>query len=176
MKPPAPIPEPAAVKPSYDMGTDRSVTTALATPENTALTDRPAPSPLPTASITSPNGVPNSTSPTSGATTSPTTVATRFPGDSAVPIERNQSAPRARIHGTFDNVSTLFTRVGFGAATPSAGCQPLTMSVANNPCSYGGNKRGSGGLPSMTSSIAFSSPNRYSSGPCTMVTRQSVQM
>lgn len=34
---------------------------------------------------------------------------------------------------------------------------------------------GNGSLPSMTSSIAFSSPNRYSSGPATMVTLQSPQ-
>src|SRR3954462_13904170 len=142
MKPPAPIPEPAAVKPSYDIGTDRSVTTGLATPENTALTERPAPRPLPTASITSPNGVPNSTSPTSGATTSPTTVATKFPGDSGVPIERNQSAPRARMCGTLDSVSTLFTKVGFDSPLPvqlrlsaSVALHPACGVVAKRPCS-----------------------------------------
>src|SRR3954469_21196050 len=73
-----------------------------------------------------------------------------FPGDASVPIERNQSAPRAMIHGMFDRVSTLFTSVGFGAGWPGAGSQPVTTSDANRPCSYGGNKRGSGGLPSMT--------------------------
>ena len=40
----------------------------------------------------------------------------------------------------------------------------------------GGNSRGSGGLPSMTSRSAFSSPNRYSSGPETIVTVHSAQM
>ena len=90
------------------------MTTGLATPENTALTDRPGCVPLPTASMTRRSGVPSSTSPTSGATTSPTTVATIVPGDSAVPIERNQSAPRARMCGTLASVSTLLTSVGFG--------------------------------------------------------------
>src|SRR3954454_20829419 len=128
MKPPAPMPDPAAAKPSYDSGVDRSVTTGLATPENTAFTDRPSATPLPTASMTSPSRVPSSTSPTSGAMTSPTTVQTRVPGDCSVPIERYQSAPRQRIQGTFESVSTLFTKVGFGAGTPSTGCQPLMMS------------------------------------------------
>ncbi len=32
---------------------------------------------------------------------------------------------------------------------------------------YGGNRRGSGSSPSITSSSAFSSPKRYSSGPVT---------
>src|SRR3954449_3227556 len=111
MNPPAPMPDPAAAKPSYDSGVDRSVTTRLATPENTAFTVRPSPTPLPTASITSPSGVPSSISPTSGAITSPTTVHTRLPGDCAVPRERYQSAPRVMIHGTFDRVSTLLTSV-----------------------------------------------------------------
>src|SRR6267154_1694890 len=34
---------------------------------------------------------------------------------------------------------------------------------------YGGNRRGRGSSPSITSSSAFSSPNRYSSGPVTSV-------
>ena len=48
--------------------------------------------------------------------------------------------------------------------------------LAKSPCSCGGNRRGRGGLPSMTSSMAFSSPKRYSSGPAMMLTVQSGQM
>src|SRR5438046_4460322 len=146
MKPAAPIPEPADWKPSYETGTRMSVTTVLATPESTAFTDRPAPTPEPTASITAPSDVPSSTSPTSGATTSPTTVATTLPGDAAVPIDRNQSAPRPRTGGTFAIVSRLFTSVGLGEGCPATGSHPVTMSVANSPCSYGGKRRGRGGL------------------------------
>ena len=152
--------------------------TGFATPENTALTDRPGRMPLPTASMTARSEVPISTSPTSGATTSPTTVATIVPDDSSVPIDRNHSAPRARMCGTFESVSTLFTSVGFGPAPVSEwlladDSQPSWGDEANSPCSCGANQRGSGGRPSITSSIAFSSPNRYSSGPATTVTEQS---
>ena len=104
------------------------MTTGLATPENTALTDRPGVVPLPTASMTSPNSVPSSTSPTSGAMTSPTTVATIVPGDSKVPIERNHSGPRARMCGTLASVSTLLTRVGFGPPP-----EPERGGVASHP-------------------------------------------
>ena len=45
--------------------------------------------------------------------------------------------------------------------------------MANRPCRYGGSQRGSGSLPSMTSSSAFSSPKRYSSGPRAIVTSRS---
>ena len=114
MKPAEPIPLPIAWKPSKLTGTSRSaaVTTAFATPEKTALTVRPGVTPLPTASMTARNGVPISTSPTSGAMTSPTTVVTMVPGDSGVPIERNQAAPLARMCGMFERVSTLLTIVG----------------------------------------------------------------
>src|SRR4051794_21463216 len=155
--------DPARSKPSYDTGTVMSVTNGAATPGSTAFTERSAPTPDPTASITSPSGVPSSTSPTSGATTSPVTVHTMVPGDSAVPRDRNHSAPRARIAGTLLRVSTLLTSVGFAARTsrptgwllPS---QPVVMSVANRPCWYGGNSRGSALRPSITSSRAVSSP------------------
>src|SRR5437762_602439 len=166
-KPHEPMPDRTAWKPSYDMGMLMSVTTAFATPDNTALIVRPGATPPPTMSMTSPNGVPSSTSATPGRTTSPVTVHTTLPGDSAVPIDRCQSAPCSRIHGTLDSVSTLLTRVGLGDGFPSTGSHPLTMSVANRPCSYGGNSRGRGGLPSITSRRAFSSPYRYSSGPST---------
>src|SRR5436853_34583 len=109
MNPAAPIADPTAAKPSYDNGTCRSVTTGFDTPEKTAFTVRPSPTPLPTAVITSPSVVPSSTSPTSGATTSPTTVQTTLPGDSGVPSVRCQSAPRTRIHGMLHRVSTLLT-------------------------------------------------------------------
>ena len=45
--------------------------------------------------------------------------------------------------------------------------QPI-VTVANRPCCHGGNSRGNGSRPSMTSSSPFSSPNRYSSGPSTI--------
>src|SRR3954468_8058820 len=112
MNPAAPIPDPADANPSYDVGIDVSVTRGLATPEKTAFTERPAPTPEPTASMTSRRGVPSSISPMSGPTTSPTTVLMTLPGDSAVPIDRNHSGPRATIHGTLASVSTLFTSVG----------------------------------------------------------------
>src|SRR5262245_35272652 len=139
--------DPAASKPSYETGVARSVTTGAATPGSTALTSRPDRAPEPTASITSPSGVPSSISPTSGASTSPTTVQTRFPGEAAVPDERNQSAPRASTCVTLQSVSTLLTSVGFAAAAPGPRpsadpSQPVTMSRANSPCSYGGNSRG----------------------------------
>src|SRR5690349_10507382 len=115
--------EPARSKPSYDTGMLMSVTNGAATPGSTAFTDRPAPTPEPTTSITSPSGVPSSTSPTSGATTSPATVHTIVPGDSGVPRERNQSTPRARIAGTLLSVSTLLTSVGLavGPSRPTGG-------------------------------------------------------
>jgi len=103
------------------------------------------------------------------------------PGDSLVPIERNQSAPRARMCGMFDSVSTLLTSVGLGPL-PSGGVargvdsQPSCGPDAKRPSSWGANQRGRGDLPSITSSIAFSSPKRYSSGPAMMLTVQSVQM
>ena len=71
-----------------------------------------------------------------------------------MPNERNQSAPRSRISGTFARVSTLFTAVGLG--------EP---GLRNRPSIHGGTILGSGSFPSITSSMAFSSPNRYSSGP-----------
>ncbi len=94
---------------------------------------------------------------------------------------RNHSAPRVRMCGTFDRVSTLLTSVGFErcssleeiARAPAP--HPACGTEANSPCSYGGSTRGSGGFPSITSSMAFSSPNRYSSGPRTTVIRQSWQ-
>ena len=140
-----------------------SVTNGAATPGSTAFTVRPAPTPEPTASITSPSGVPSSTSPTSGAMTSPTTVQMMVPGDSGVPRERNQSTPRARIVGTLLSVSTLLTSVGLavGPSLPICGAlpsHPVVMSEAKRPCWYGGKSRGSALRPSMTSSSAVSSP------------------
>ena len=84
--------------------------------------------------------MPSSISPTKGAATSPTTVATVVPGDSAVPIDRNQSAPSRTMRGTWASVSTLFTSVGLGwpfgpTAGASTDCQPVCTSVANRPCS-----------------------------------------
>src|ERR671910_308144 len=89
-----------------------------------------------------------------GCRTSPHKVNTIVPGDSSVPNERNHSAPRRRMCGTFASVSTLLTTVGLGESGDR-----------KSPSIHGGTMRGSGSLPSMTSSSAFSSPNRYSSGP-----------
>ncbi len=88
-----------ASKSSQESGTSSwsPVTTGLATPENTALMERPSAGPPPAASITSRSGVPSSTSATPGEMTSPTTVQTIVPGDRLVPMVRNQSLPRARI-------------------------------------------------------------------------------
>src|SRR5688500_13722822 len=121
VNPAAPMPLPIAWHPPAVVGTSIGppVTTAFARPENTALTSSPGAVPLPTAALTSRSGVLSSTAPTSGATTSPTTVVTTIPGDSAVPIDRNHSAPLARMWGTFDRVSTLLTRVGFGPPVAS---------------------------------------------------------
>ena len=72
-----------ASKSSQERGTSSwsPVTTGLATPENTALMERPAAGPPPAASITSRSGVPSSSSATPGEMTSPTTVQTIVPGD-----------------------------------------------------------------------------------------------
>jgi hypothetical protein len=91
--------------------------------------------------------------------TSPDSVKTIVPGESSVPNPRNQSAPLARMCGTFDSVSTLLTAVGLG--------EPGDR---KSPSIHGGTMRGKGSLPSITSRSAFSSPNRYSSGPGTSST------
>ena len=116
---------------------------------------------------------------TPGSATSPQSVNTIVPGDESVPAARNSSAPCARIHVTCARVSTLLTSVGLARsprASPgsaSVAVQPSCGAVANRPCWNGGRTRGSGSLPSMTSSSAFSSPNRYSSGPRAIVTSRS---
>ncbi len=85
---------------------------------------------------------------------SPERVNSIVPGESSVPNERNHSGPRSRISGTFARVSTLLATVGFG--------EPGRR---NRPSIHGGTILGRGSFPSITSSCAFSSPNRYSSGP-----------
>jgi hypothetical protein len=142
MNPAAPKPLPAASNAACSSGTssDASVSTPLDTPEKTALTRRPERGPPPTSSTTDRSDAPSSTSPTAGRTTSPTTVATTVPGESLVPSERNQSAPRARMCGTLHSVSTLLTTVGLAPpvlraddATPPS--HPVWTSLANRPCS-----------------------------------------
>ena len=143
--------------------------TGLETPENAAFSVRFGSAP-PHQSMTSASGVPSSTSWTPGTHTSPTTVTTTVPADSGVPIERYHVAPRARMWAAAANVSTLLTSVGLLAWLARAGVpasQPI-VTVANRPCCHGGSRRGSGSRPSITSSNAFSSPNRYSSGPSTI--------
>jgi len=130
--------------------------------------------------MTSRSVVPIGTSTTPGDTTSPTTVQITVPGDLSLPTERKASTPLARIHAACARVSALFTSVGLGSGPSSsdsaagsgdgAACQPSWGPVAKSPCRYGGSQRGSGSLPSITSSSAFSSPKRYSSGPVTTVT------
>src|SRR3954468_16409202 len=133
------MPSPAAANASYDKAVaNRSGgITGLATPEKQPSHDRAVSPGPPAAAMTSAKAVPMSTSTTQGTATSPTTVQMSMPGDSAVPIERNQSAPRARMNGTLASVSTLLTAVGWGDAS----------SVTNRPCSNGGSRRGSGSCP-----------------------------
>ena len=76
-----------------------------------------------------------------------------------MPFARSQSAPSARMWGTLASVSTLLTSVGLSSG-----------GLANSPWMYGRATRGSGGRPSITSSIPVSSPNRYRSGPRTIST------
>src|SRR3954452_12744558 len=113
MKPHAPRPDPTAAMPSYDSGvsTSAAVSTGFATPDSAALNARPSRTPPPIDTSTSDSGVPSSNSATPARWTSPTTVAMAVPGDSAVPTDRYQSAPREAISGTFARVSTLVTRV-----------------------------------------------------------------
>src|SRR4029450_267135 len=115
--------------------------------------------------MTSPRGVPISTSPTPGRTTSPTTVATMHPGDSAVPSDRCHSGPRASTWVAETSVSTLLTTVGLEAgivSTTPAGeaLQPVVGTVANSPWMYGGTLRGSGASPSITCNNPVASPYR----------------
>ncbi len=105
---------------------------------------------------------------------SPTTVASSVPGEPAVPIVRNHAAPLARMWTAVASVSTLFTAVGLLSPRPAVGGAvgvPVLPADRHawrtGPAAYGGRSRGSGSRPSMTSSSAFSSPYRYSSGPST---------
>ena len=155
------------------MSSCASVNTAFVTPESTARIERSARG-APNIVRTSRSVVPHNTSTTPARSASPTTVHTTVPGDSGVPRDRYHDAPFARTCVTLANVSTLLTDVGFDSCPrecPGSGscdCQPSCGAVANKPCTYGGSQRGNGSLPSMTSSSAFSSPKRYSSGPATM--------
>src|SRR3954462_2830006 len=159
MKPHAPSPDPIAAMPSYDSGvsTSAAVSTGFATPDSAALNVRPSRTPPPIDTSTSDSGVPSSNSATPARCTSPTTVAIAVPGDSAVPTERYQSAPRATISGTFASVSTFVTSVGLlptisaSSETVAPADQPTGGVVANRPMRYGGMIRGSGSLPSTTS-------------------------
>ncbi len=81
------------------------------------------------------------------------------PGEAAVPVARKAAAPSRRMAGTLASVSTLLVTVGLG--------EP---GRANSPTRYGRRILGSGSEPSTTSAAAFSSPNRYSPGPGTMLT------
>ena len=129
----------------------------------------------PDASSTALNGVPHSTSSTPQRCTSPTIVTITVPGDSGVPIERNQLAPFARMCAAAASVSTLSTTVGLlRPAWPGlTSASHPSCTVANRPRCQGGSNVGSGSRPSITSRSAFSSPNRYSSGPSTIETLRS---
>src|SRR5919106_2107283 len=113
--------------------------TGLATPEKTAFQLRPGSGPPAGPLSRAERRVPISTSATTGRATSPTTVATTVPGDGGVPMVRNHSGPRARIHGTLERVSALLTSVGllswgprWPASTP-AGIHPIIGAVENRP-------------------------------------------
>jgi hypothetical protein len=120
--------------------------------------------------MTSARGVPIATSATPWRRSAPLSVQMTVPGDSAVPTDRNHSAPSASNGGMLAIVSTLLASVG-GAGDPtgpaiavpagSSGVGP----TSSTPCRNGGAMRGNGGLPSSTSSSPVSSPNRYSPGP-----------
>ena len=132
------------------------------------------------ASSTADSGVPSSTSITSAYFTSPTTVQHTVPGDCSVPRARNHSGPRARCGRRWRGSRRCSPASGWRpprrAPRPAPACGPPSPScgaVAKSPWRYGGIQRGSGSLPSMTSSSAFSSPKRYSSGPVTMCTGRS---
>src|SRR5215207_449728 len=71
---------------------------------------RPGRAPPPIWSMTSRSGVPIATSATPWRGVCPVTVHTIVPGEPSVPTDRNQSAPRARMPGTFASVSTLFAQ------------------------------------------------------------------
>ena len=76
-------------------------------------------------------------SPTPSWTVSSETVQVAMPGDSTVPVGRNQSVSRARIGTIGDRVSTLLTNVGLapvrsGRSRLSAD-QPIWGSLVNRP-------------------------------------------
>ena len=131
----------------------------LEAPGNTALTVRPSGAPPPMPWINSRSENPIGSSYTPGYRTSPLSVSNIVPGESSVPIDRNHSAPSRRMYETFASVSGLFTTVGLGLS-----------GRRKSPSIHGGTVRGRGGLPSITSRSAFSSPKRYSSGPVTSST------
>jgi hypothetical protein len=68
---------------------------------------------------------PASVSTTPGASTAPATDASLGPGSSAVPNERNQSAPRSAICAARQTVSALRTTVG-GSTCPDGEVDPNT--------------------------------------------------
>ena len=121
------------------MSNASAVRTGFDTPENAAFNDLPGSAP-PHSATSSANGVPISTSWTPGRRTSPITLAINVPGDPAVPIERNQSAPLAMMCAAAAKVSALLTTVGFDSdAIPLTGrepdSQPIGDSEANSPSS-----------------------------------------
>ena len=123
-----------------------------------------------TSAMTSASGVPSSTSWTPGTRTSPTIVTITVPAESGGP---QRAIPRGaagedvrRRRQRLDVVDEgRVARLAGPAGVPAS--QPI-VTVANRPCCHGGSRRGSGSRPSITSSSAFSSPNRYSSGPSTI--------
>ena len=101
--------------------------------------------------MTSRSGVPICTSPTPWRWVRPVIVHTIVPGDSSVPMVRNQSGPRPTMRATLASVSVLLTRAGSLGA--SSGCGPR-----RRPRRKVGTMRGKGHRPSMVSSRALSSP------------------
>ena len=66
--------------------------------------------------------------------TFPAKANTFVPGDFSVPISRNHSLPCWIIKGTFNNVSTLFTTVGFPKYPLCAGYGGFDFGSPLSPC------------------------------------------
>ncbi len=74
-----------------------------------------------------------------GRLTSPETLNSFGPGDFSVPIERNQSTPLRKIHGTVAIVSTLLTVVGARYRPSTAGKGGRSLGWPRSPSSEDSN-------------------------------------
>ena len=121
-------------------------------------------------------GCPARPRPRPGPTTSPTTVQTHVAGR----LGRAHASGTSRRPGpgcggrwrASRRCSPASGSTRAAPVCPGSGSSPPSRSGARwrtARARRAGSSRGSGGLPSITSSSAFSSPNRYSSGPATTV-------